>query len=233
MTIPHPHLTSALVGLLSVVACRKSDPPLPASAPVSAPTQSARIPAPAISVARQEHDPPWTPDRVRTFVLGIHLEVHDFLRELFKKREPAVMLGSCFDTEGVRSLAKKADVLAFLEKRVTGPTLPCYVATYFGCTLGEWIGNAGVALRGGSDFEPFTTSRVTIVEQTPDRVVADILEAQMELVIDGVLDREQLSEQELADMNNITRYVLSRDEAGVWRISDRQVTFELWECRPR
>lgn len=255
MTLHNHRPALALLGLLSLLACRKSDPALPASGPARTPFQSARVstpaprPAPppppkqptdpaapvlpAAATPSARHDPPWTPDRVRTFVLGIHLATREFLGGLFKKREPSVMLGDCYDSEGVRSLAKKADILAFLEKRITDPALPCYVASYFGCTVGDWIGNAGVAVHGGSDLEPFTESRVTIVEQTPDRVVADILEAPMELVIDGVLDREQLGPGEEANINTISRYILSRDQAGVWRISDRQVTFELWECRPR
>ncbi len=258
--ILHSHRSAiVLLGLLALLACRKSDPPFRAAAPALAPVQSARVstptptprpaqrplpnqptetatprvPATAMTSARHDHGPSWTPDRVRTFVLGIHLETREFLVELHKKRSPEVMLGNCYDSEGVPALAKKSDILVFLEKRITDPALPCYVATYFGCTVGDWIGSAGVAIHGGSDLEPFTRSRVSIVEQTPDRVVADILEAPMELVIDGVLDREQLGPGEEANINTDSRYTLSRNDAGVWRISDRKVTFDAWECRPR
>ncbi len=174
----------------------------------------------------------WTPERVRAFVLEVHLSIEKVVDDLTKKRDRSKIIGECFDGEPAGALAKTGEVLPLLEKKITGTALPCYLASYFGCTVGAWIGRAGMA-KIGPGFVPFTRSRVTIVEQTPERVVADVIEADINVVIHGEIDRGQISEKTEATLKEKSRYTLTRGAAGVWRISDRQVSFDEWECRPR
>ena len=220
-----PGALHLLAGLLCLQACRRDAPPPAASAPPPAAPTPAAPPA-AIPAA------PWTPERVRDFVLGVHLSIEKVIDELTRKRDRANIIGECYGGESAGALAKAADILPLLEKQITGPALPCYLASYFGCTIGEWIGRAGIA-KVGPGFVPFTRSRVTIVEQTPERVVADVIEADLNSVIDGEINRAEISEKIEASLKEKSRYTLSRDSSGTWRISDRRPSFEDWECRAR
>jgi hypothetical protein len=226
-----PPALPLLVGLLCLQACRRDTPPPAATAPPPAAPSSpaappAAIPAPPAAAV------PWTPERVRELVLGVHLSIEKVVDDLTRKRDRAKILGECYGGESAGALAKTADVLPLLEQQITGPALPCYLASYFGCTIGEWIGRAGIA-KVGPGFVPFTRSRVTIVEQTPERVVADVIEADINAVIDGEINRAEISEKIEATLKEKSRYTLTRDPGGTWRISDRQPSFNDWECRPR
>jgi hypothetical protein len=217
-----------------------------------------------LSIAGQrQQEERWTPDRVREFVLKAHLDIEKFSGELLLPRvtgkERQETMGTCFGDQPAFALAKTTVVLPRLRQYVTGRALQCYLSTYFGCTIGQWVASAGIALEGAPAMVPFTRSKVTILEQRLDRVVADVVEADRDDVnTHGVLRRpepelfdpnepnrkyskEELraiqasrdySEAEIAEYTEKSRYTLSRDAAGVWRISDRRPTWQ-WECRPR
>jgi hypothetical protein len=222
MTLPRT-LPAAILAALVSLSCQRETTAAPTT---TAPPAAAPTPAPAADKA------PWTPERVRAFVLDTHLAIEKVVDDLTKKRDRKNIIGECYDSEPAGALGKAADILPILQKRITGPALPCYLASYFGCTIGPWVGRAGIA-KVGPGFVPFSRSRVTIVEQTPDRVIADVIEADINAVIAGEINRDEISEKTEATLKEKSRYTLTRDPAGTWRISDRQVSFDDWECRPR
>jgi hypothetical protein len=189
--------------------------------------------------------PRWTPETVRNFVLKVERELGAMQRRLFTvakldERKPRV--GVCYGDQA-EAWTKAAEVLPTVRKYVGQPALTCYVATYFGCVIGDSIARAGMALAGAPDMKPFTRSKVTIVEQTQDRVVADVVEADnIEVDSEGVLRRNEddateggsreYTDEELATFKHGSRYTITRGTDGSWRVSDRKPTWQ-WECRPR
>jgi len=250
---------STVVALFCTVGCLTHSSHS-AERAASAPTRSA---APPAAKATRPTPRQWTPDRVRAFVLKAHTDTQDLRRELllprFMRNEPVRDMGTCFGDNAAVALAKTSVIVPRLREYLTGLALQCYLSTYFGCTIGDWVAYAGMAAEGAPDMVPFTRSKVTILEETRDRVVADVIEADaLDVTLNGILrlpepelvdpnepDRKysaeerraieasrDVSEAQMAEYKQKSRYTLSRDSAGVWRISDRQPTWQ-WECRPR
>jgi hypothetical protein len=185
---------------------------------------------------------PWTPDEVRAFVLSVEHELEQVRKEVLVPGRPRRIAGECYGRQAP-ALAKVSAIVPKLERFIGGPALSCYVATYFGCTVGSWIAEAGIVLEGAPDMKPFTRSKVTILEQSRERVVAEVVEADnVEVDSHGVLRRNEddvpeggsreYSDAELATFKQYSRYTLTLGADGIWRISDRKPTWR-WECRPR
>jgi hypothetical protein len=206
------------LGLL--LACKKSGP--------AAPVVTTPSPAPA-----RPAEPAWTPERVNSFVVEVDQAAQKLAYEVASKiaKDPErKLLGSCYD-EPAADLGPASAIVPQLEQRLTGAALDCYLATYFGCRVGDRIASAGVAQHGPGGA-PFRGAKVTLVEASADQVVADVDEADYNDVLDG----GRLNKDETGDMTSFgihSRYTLSRDGAGTWRISDRKPSFKEWECRPR
>jgi hypothetical protein len=164
----------------------------------------------------------WSPERVRGFLLGIQQLIAADIERAKKTYKGSDEIGECYGEAAVRYL-KAAEVLPRLQTRLTGRALECYVASYYGCRIGEWLAVAGVASNGPSHIV-YQKSSVKIVQQSSDRVVADVTEANYEALAQGNVDRRDQSH---------SRYTLIRDAQGVWRVSDRTPAFEQWECRPK
>jgi hypothetical protein len=177
--------------------------------------------SPAANASVGSAPKPLTPAEILRFLIKTEDDVRWFRHLLEQSRKPAErrVLGTCFGGRQAWYLAKREEVLRGLGAWVTGPAVQCYVATYFGCSIGDDIGIAGLAMPGGPLREPWDGSKVTIIEQTRDRIVAEVTESSEP---DG----------DPADTAHHSRFTLVRDAAGTWRIWDRQVTQE-WECRPR
>jgi hypothetical protein len=172
----------------------------------------------------------WTPDRVRTFVLQVEREMNNLMVEQGKTAAPPP--GICHGAEVVHAI-KKSEALPRLRNLITGKVVDCYVTTYLGCSNGDWLGRS-FASEYGPQMVPYTLSKVTIVTQTADRVVADVVEASSDEVSDGFLWDEgftrHLTEKEIR-VKDSSRYTISRGKDGVWRISDRKPPFQ-WYCDP-
>jgi hypothetical protein len=143
--------------------------------------------------------------------------------------------GSC-NGGGIDFAIRKAVVLPRIRALVTGNALGCYAATFLGCDLGEWIGDQ-IASRHGPSRKPFTLSKVTIVGQTSNRVVADVTETDADDVSDGVAEVQvseevsrPITEAEAALIKDSSRYTIILGKDGVWRISDRKPSFD-WDCK--
>jgi hypothetical protein len=140
--------------------------------------------------------------------------------------------------ESVDYAVKKGVVTASVSDYVEGRALSCYVATYLGCTYGEWIAQARSGY--GPDTRAFTLSKVTIIEQTSNKIVADVTEASPENLQDGVLGEWDDAKGEWipwkGDLSaydkQVSRFTLTRGRDGLWRISDRKPPFK-WICSPR
>lgn len=193
------------------------------------------LPAPAGARARPEERAPaaaWTTERVRDFVLETHQLIDREVRRAYKSFDGRKAMGKCYG-EPAKGLIKTAAVLPVLETRIQGKALQCYVASYFGCRVGEWLAVAGVALRGPSHL-PYAESTVTLIEQTADKVIAEVTEISSDVLKAGVLDKSKIpAGQDLKDLNVQTRYILLRDARGAWRIADREPAAGDWECRLR
>jgi hypothetical protein len=215
--------------VMAQVKSPESRPPAPRSTSVAGSSAAAR----ALPAKSGE----WTPERVRAFVLHVESEM-ERLQELQvledRQGKPSVD-GTCHD-EPVTDVLKASFVLPRVRGFVTGKALPCYVATYLGCTFGAWIGRSfsSVYMPGN---RPFPRSKVTIVEQRADRVVADVVEAAVEEVTNGVIGEwddaiskyVEHSDELLSQYKEVSRYTITRGTDGVWRISDRKPPFK-WEC---
>lgn len=193
---------------------------------------------------------PWRPDEVRSFLLGAEAAIRRQTAELLKakrvRKESARSMGTCFGESPVYWFASRGAVNAILNPHVSGAAFQCYVSSYFGCTLGDQVAQVGVSFVGPARV-PFHRSKVTILEQTRDRVVADVVEADAEVVDDdGVLYKQEpdelepgevfspeYTESELATLTDKSRYTITRSTDGVWRISDRRPNWKWWECRVR
>jgi len=142
--------------------------------------------------------------------------------------------GMCQGAE-VHGGIKKSVAMPRIQAMVTGKALTCYVASYLGCSDGDWIvaSSRVVNVRG-----PFTRAKVTIIEQTAERVVADVAEVPVEdlayltaRVVEGDDDDEgrPYTDAEVAAVKHRSRYTITRGSDGVWRISDRVPSFK-WIC---
>jgi hypothetical protein len=150
--------------------------------------------------------------------------------QALKKHQGDHAAGECYG-EAAYPMGKAAEIVPPLETRLTGQALRCYLATFFGCRLGDSIASAGVSLN-----EPmavaFYEARTTILEQTPNRIVAEVGDAECNRgQTDGTLDPAQADGK--SEHEHKSRYTLTRDAKGVWRISDRIPSFKEWECREK
>jgi hypothetical protein len=172
---------------------------------------------------------PWTAARVRTFVLELQRSIDKLVDQGHEGMADKKVVGKCYGQDATAFLEAK-QVEPVLAARVTGKALPCYLASYFGCRVGDWFALAGVAATTVGK-QPFTKSKVTVVEQTADHVVADVREVDGTILTAGAIDTGRGGATN--EPTVVTRYEFVRDGKGVWKISDRQVTFKEWECRPR
>ena len=109
---------------------------------------------------------------------------------------------------------KASEILPVLESRLTDKALRCYLASYFGCRLGDSIASAGVSLNVPI-AAPFQEARTAILEQNADRVVAEVGEAEFNMVPGGKLDPTQADGK--SELIYKSRYTLVRDARGVSR----------------
>jgi hypothetical protein len=174
----------------------------------------------------------WTSDRVRAFVLRVESEMDKLIDEQVAGRNPHLD-GTCVGYV-IDHAIKKSVALPRVAGMITGKVLACYVASYLGCDAGAWIASSeGLSLV--VKRKPFTLSKVTILEQTPDRVVADVVEADLGVLQKGVrVDRftlRPLMADEVGELGTTgkSRYTITRGKDGTWRISDRKPSFE-WLC---
>jgi len=136
----------------------------------------------------------------------------------------------CYGDGRATRIAKVGEVRAVLAKYVTGHATQCYQSSYFGCTVGEWIGFAGIASLGVESVAHLE-SKVVVIEQSADRVVADVSEPPSEYVsATGVFDRRLYAAHGFKDVDKWkSRYTLVRAANGTWLIADRVPNFQ-WEC---
>lgn len=160
----------------------------------------------------------WTSDRVLDFVLGVEREMDKLADLQFRPQGKSLPLEEAC---GKPSSA----VIPRLKAMFGDKARTCYADTYLRCSS-EWAITV-----------PFTLSKVTIVEQTPSKVVADVVEASIEDIRDGVAiegdgdgGRRPLTEQEVSGYKDTSRYTITRGKDGVWRISDRKPPFK-WDCQ--
>jgi hypothetical protein len=201
----------------------------PRAVPASPQASSTSKPAGPASAGAK----PLTAKAVRALLLDLHRSLFLLQRkghsEANRAMAGAVPPGTCYGGPA-RPFMKAADVLPTLEARVTGKALPCFVASYFGCRLGDWLAEAEVADEALA-YSTYDKSKVTIVEQRPDRVVAEVVESESGDLSDGKIDYGRVGG--FGSENLVTnRYELTRDSKGKWLVSDRKVAFKGWECRP-
>jgi len=165
----------------------------------------------------------WTPERVRGFLLEIQAMIDADIARAAKQYDGSKEVGECYGETAVLRHVKVSEVMPRLEARLSGRALDCYVASYYGCRVGDWFGSAAVS-NNGPGYIVYKKSPVKIIEQSADRVVADVTEADYETVAQGSIDRRNLSR---------SRYTLTRDARRVWRVADRVPAFKEWECRPK
>ena len=176
----------------------------------------------------------WTPERVRAFVLKVEDEMDKLQVEEGQVTLPP-MERTCWGMRPDSGL-KKSVALPRIKAYLEGDAAVCYVLTYLGCGMGEWIGRPlGNFL--GPLRKPFKRSKVTIIAQTADRVVADVTEISFEDDFDGdaklYLGEDYVvpyTEAQVAAVKDSSRYTITRDKDGVWRISDRKPSFP-WVCK--
>jgi hypothetical protein len=231
-----PMLRWASVGCVAaLLGCRADGARKAPRPPVSPPATEAPIAAKKASVAptpAAAPEPTWTPARLRTFVLETTALADRAVKQAYEHFDESQIAGECWGGPAPR-LVKAGAVVPLLAERLEGRALRCYLASYFGCRIGDWLARAGVAQFGPGGV-PFNRSKVAIVQQTPDRLVADIVEAEAtEVLSNGELDKDKVGEKngDDADSKFKSRYTLSRGADGKWRISDRVPSFESWECR--
>ena len=171
----------------------------------------------------------WTPQKLLEFVIETDKLLLAKRGERSRAHRDPKAIGECYG-EPAYDQGGAAEVLSVLEGRLTGRALKCYQATYFGCRLGDRIALAGLSI-GRPVALAFIEGQVRIVEQTADRVVADVPEVEYNASIDGKLDKDQVGDRR--DFGIKSRYTLTRDAHGVWRISDRVPSYPEWECREK
>lgn len=195
---------------------------------------AAELPAPGTPT------PKMTPERVRDLVLLLEREM-DALVDRELRTYPTHLSGArtCHGTP-VDNVIKKADATRSVRSLLQEPALSCYLTTYLGCDLGTWLGiDISPDGRFPVEYKPFSLSKVTIVEQTSDRVTADVQEISFEDVDNGVAGNwtdEEPRPYTSKDLEKwklkTSRYTISKGADGVWRISDRKPPF-AWECKSR
>jgi hypothetical protein len=172
----------------------------------------------------------WTPERVLSFVLETHALVDREVRKAYKSFDGRRALGQCYG-EPAKGLVKAAAVRPVLESRIEGKALQCYVASYFGCRLGDWLAVAGVALRGPSHL-PHAGSAARLIEQTTTQVTAEVTEVSSDILKAGVVDPTRIpAGKTVADFSVQTQYTIARASKGAWKIADRVPAAGDWECR--
>ena len=182
-------------------------------------------PPPAVASA----PPAWTPERVRQFVVDTEELVFKQRNRALEKHQGDQASGECYGKPAY-PMGKASEIVPILESRLTGRALQCYLASFFGCRQGDSIASAGVSLDGPSAV-PFYEAPAAILEQTADRIVAEVGEAEFNMVLQGKLDPKQADGK--TEFKHKSRYTLIRDAKDVWRISDRTPSFKAWECRER
>lgn len=174
----------------------------------------------------------WTPQQVRALVLRVETKMLDLENEQLKASLRG--LGTC-RSFAIGPAVKKSVALPQIEALVTGRAVSCYVASYLGCSSGEWIARSRqvVTIR-----RPFKRSKVTIIEQTQDRIVADVTEIPADDFYTGGDAKVWLekwdstrpyTEAEIAATTAKSRYTITRGNDGRWRIADREPSFD-WVC---
>ena len=175
----------------------------------------------------------WTPDLVRAWVLGVDTLMYKLYDRQDRTEHPSLP-GAC-KGYAMESAIKRSEALSFMRPVIGGKALDCYVATFLGCRTGAWFGRPR-----SSDIDsvlrPFKRSKVTIIEQSTDRVVADLTEISYENFYDGDAkeylgedDVRPLTDAELAEFTDKSRYTITRGKDGHWRITDRKPSF-AWTC---
>jgi len=152
----------------------------------------------------------WTPQRVRTFVVKVEREMEKLGLAVAESHLPPQ--SAAFESWINKSVAPR------IRARLEGEALVSYSDAYL-------VGH-------GAEFRPFNRSKVTIIEQTADRVVAEVTEIYVENEFDGeakcCMGDDHLvpfTEAEIAAVKDSSRYTITRGKDGVWRISDRKPTF--------
>jgi len=174
---------------------------------------------------------PMTADLLRAIVVNANVELQRH-RHTMSRRESREPMGTCFAGQPAVKSVELSEVRRSVERFATGPARQCYLASYFGCTIGDWIARAGVA-QSGPAFAPHDRSKVVVIQQTPDRIVADVSEVEARLVSSiGDLFSDYDPKIAPPTVEKMSRYTLTRDTEGHWRIYDRKPNFE-WECRVR
>jgi hypothetical protein len=158
----------------------------------------------------------WTPQRVRTFVVKVE---HEMGRLALAVGQSHLLRGSAAWESWINK-----SIAPHMLARLEGEALVSYSDAY----LRSW----------GAEFRPFNRSKVTIIEQTADRVVADVTELYYENDFDGeakccMSDVHQVpfTEAEIAALKDASRYTITRGKDRVWRISDRKPTFRSTDVR--
>jgi hypothetical protein len=218
-----PARAIALLTLL-VAGCPRGDggaPTSPASAPPHKATPSTR--------QAQAASAPWTPERVRDFVLETHGLLMKVRGDALTKHYGGQAIGQCYG-EPAYLMGKASDIVPVFEQRLTGRALACHLASYVGCRLGDSMASAGVSTNSPVAV-PFQEAKAAIIEQTADRVVAEVSEAEYNMVRDGKLVPGE--GDGVFEHKNKSRYTLTRDAQGVWKIADRVPSFSEWECREK
>jgi len=162
----------------------------------------------------------WTADQIRGFVVRTDTQMQEIYgAEDWLSPDPSA---TCHGDPIARAI-EKPRVLALMRSFVSAKLTDCYIATFLGCQAGDWVG-AGFSSSVGPGQRPFSLSKVVIVEQTADRVVADVTEASSDSVDDaGVLLAESGDpEPDASWVKSSSRYTIARERDGVWRISDRK-----------
>ena len=179
-----------------------------------------------------------TPERLLEVVIDAQSEVDMIAMHERDYYDPPK--GTCHG-KPIASIIPKSDVLHWLTPVLAGEALGCYLETFIGCSQGDWF----VAWEGAellSAPEPFTRSKVTIIEQSADRVVADITEAVYPqcsscktfcscagVRVPGSKEVRPFTDAEVAAVKTFSRYTVSRGADGIWRVTDRKPSFE-WTC---
>lgn len=176
-------------------------------------------------------DGPMDENTLGALVIQAHVQLRYQRERITNKVAHDQVIGKCFGDKPAAKSVEASEVQREIAEYATGPAAQCYRASYFGCTIGNWIARAGLA-RSGPAFGPSVESKVVIIEQTPNRVVADVLEQDDRLIdLDGYLDKDNSSVPKPAFVPK-SRYTVTRGADGRWRIYDRKPNFE-WECRAR
>jgi hypothetical protein len=229
---PVPVVWWALVGCVAALLGCRADGTRETPRPPVAEAPSAANKTSIAPTAAAAAEPAWTPARLGTFVLETTALANRVVELAYEHFDESQIAGKCWGGPAPR-LVKANAVVPLLAQRLEGRALKCYLASYFGCRIGDWLARAGVAQFGPGGV-PFNKSRVTIVQQTADRVVADVVEAEAtDVSSNGELDKDKVGEKsgDDADSKFKSRYTLAKGADGKWRISDRVPSFESWECR--